>query len=109
MALSEGAATLDRLGHYCFTGSSKALVSSVLGPLKTIESLKKGAWPYLDPQLLDLRQGEGRLDAMRWPRTKKGRSIFLHVASLNFHYGPEVGRAGTASKLSQRIKVLINK
>ena len=28
---------------------------------------------------------------MRWPRTKKGRPIFLHVASLSFHYGPEVG------------------
>jgi hypothetical protein len=91
VALSEGVAALDRLGHYCFTGSSKALVSAVLGPLKTMESLKKGAWPYLDPQLLDLRQGEGRLDGMRWPRTKKGRPIFLHVASLKFHYGPEVG------------------
>lgn len=91
VALSEGVAALDRLGHYCFTGSSKALASSVLGPLKTMESLKKGAWPYLDPQLLDLRQGEGRLDGMRWPRTKKGRPIFLHVASLSFHYGPEVG------------------
>ncbi|KFY03560.1 hypothetical protein V490_00141 [Pseudogymnoascus sp. VKM F-3557] len=56
-----------------------------------MEGLKKGAWPYLDPQLLDLRQGEGRLDVMRWPRTKKGRPIFLHVASLSFHYGPEVG------------------
>ena len=48
MALSEGVAALDRLGHYCFTGSSKALASSVLGPLKTMESLKNGAWPYLD-------------------------------------------------------------
>jgi hypothetical protein len=35
VALSEGVAALDRLGHYCFTGSSKALASSVLGPLKT--------------------------------------------------------------------------
>jgi hypothetical protein len=81
----------DRLGHYCFTGASKALVSSVLGPLKTMESLKKGAWPYLDPLLLDLRQGEGRLDGMQWPRTRKRLPIFLHVASLSFYYGPEVG------------------
>jgi hypothetical protein len=55
-----------------------------------MESRKKGAWSYLDPLLLDLRQGEGRFDSMRWPRTKK-RAIFLHVASLSFHYGPEVG------------------
>lgn len=47
VALSEGVAALDRLGHYCFTGSSKALAGSVLGPLKTMGSLKKGAWPYL--------------------------------------------------------------
>ena len=26
---------------------------------------------------------------MRWPRTKKGRPIFLHVAFFSFHHGPE--------------------
>ncbi|PVH76126.1 hypothetical protein DL98DRAFT_551355 [Cadophora sp. DSE1049] len=45
MALSEGVAALDRLGHYCFTGTPIALISSVLGPLKTMESLEKGGWP----------------------------------------------------------------
>jgi hypothetical protein len=49
IALAEGVAALDRLGHYCFTGASKVLVQLVLKPLKTVESLKKGAWPYLDP------------------------------------------------------------
>ena len=63
----------------------------VLGPLKTMESLTIVAWPCLDPQLLDLRQGEGRLDVMQWPRIKYGRPIFLHVASLGFHCGAEVG------------------
>ena len=67
IALAEGVAALDRLGHYCFTGLSKVLMRSVLGPLKTIESLKKGAWPYLDQQLLDLRYGDGYLDIMKWP------------------------------------------
>ena len=90
IALAEGVAALDRLGNYCFTGMSKALPSSVLGQLKTMESLKKGAWPYLDPQLLDLRYGEGCLDVIRWPRAKDGRPIFMHVASLCFHYGPKV-------------------
>ena len=70
MALSEGVAALDRLGHYCFTGTPIALMSSVLGPLKTMESLEKGGWPYLDPQLLDLRIGEGSLDVIRWPRAR---------------------------------------
>jgi hypothetical protein len=90
IALAEGVAALDRLGHYCFTGASKVLVGSVLGPLKTMQSLKKGGWPYVDPQLLDLRHGEGRLDASRWPRASDGRPIFMHVASLQFHYGAEV-------------------
>jgi hypothetical protein len=89
-ALAEGVAALDRLGHYCFTGMPKVLVRSVLGPLHTLESLKKGAWPYLDPELLDLRSGEGHLDVVRWPRAADGRPIFMHVAALHFHYGAEV-------------------
>jgi len=90
IALAEGVAALDRLGHYCFTGMATVLVRSVLGPLKTMESLNKGAWPYLDPQLLDMRRGEGHLDVSRWPRSSDGRPIFMHVASLSFHYGPKV-------------------
>jgi hypothetical protein len=43
IALAEGVAALDRLGYYCFTGASKVLVQLVLKPLKTVESLKKGA------------------------------------------------------------------
>ena len=90
LALSEGVAAVDRLGHYCFTGSSKALISSVLKPLRTIDSLRQGAWPFLDPQMLDLRHGEGRIDVVQWPRAKDGRPIFMHVAALAHHYGPEV-------------------
>ena len=90
MALSEGVAALDRLGHYCFTGTPIVLMSSVLGPLKTMESLQKGGWPYINPQMLDLRTGEGSLDVVKWPRAKNGRPIFMHIASLGFHYGPEV-------------------
>jgi hypothetical protein len=90
LALAEGVAALDRLGHYCFTGTPKVLVSSVLGPLKTMDSLRNGAWPYIDPKLLDLRQGEGMLDVIHWPRTRDGRPMFMHVASLGFHYGQEV-------------------
>ena len=90
MALAEGVAALDRLGHYCFTGSSRVLMSSVLGPLKTMESLRRGAWPFIDPRMLDLRLGEGTMDIAQWPRAKDGRPVFMHVASLSYHYGPEV-------------------
>jgi hypothetical protein len=90
MALAEGVAALDRLGHYCFTGSSRALMSSVLGPLKTMESLRRGAWPFIDPRMLDLRLGEGTMDTAQWPRGTDGRPLFMHVASLSYHYGPEV-------------------
>lgn len=43
VALLEGVADLNRLGHYCFAGSSKTLASSVLEPLKVIGRPKKGA------------------------------------------------------------------
>jgi hypothetical protein len=90
IALAKGIATLDQLGHYCFTGAAKALVPSVLKPLKTVRSLKKGAWPYLDLQLLNLCHKEGRLNASRWPYASDKRLIFIHIASLWFYYGPEV-------------------
>jgi hypothetical protein len=90
VALAEGVAALDRLGHYCFTGSPQVLMSSVLKPLRTMDSLQRGGWPFVDPGMLDLRQGDGTLDIATWPRTKDGRPIFMHVASLAFHYGPEI-------------------
>ena len=90
IALAEGVAALDRLGHYCFTGSPQVLMSSVLKPLRTMDSLQRGSWPFIDPGILDLRQGEGTLDIAKWPRAKDGRPIFMHVASLAFHYGPEI-------------------
>jgi hypothetical protein len=40
--------------------------------------------------MLDLREKDGVIDVMRWPRNKDGRPIFMHVAALAFHYGPEV-------------------
>jgi hypothetical protein len=83
-------AALDRLGHYCFIGLPQVLMSSVLKPLRTIDSLQRGGWPFLDPSMLDLRQGEGTLDIVQWPRAKDGRPLFMHVASLAFHYGPEI-------------------
>jgi hypothetical protein len=90
IALAEGVAALDRLGNYCFTGTPQVLMRSVLGPLKTIESLTQGGWPYIDPQLLDIRHGEGRLDIRQWPCAADGRPIFMHIASLGFHYGAGV-------------------
>jgi hypothetical protein len=43
IALAKGVTALDRLGYYYFTEAPKALVPLVLKPLKTVESLKKGA------------------------------------------------------------------
>lgn len=90
LALSEGVAALDRLGNYCLTGSSKVLMKSVLKPLGTIDSMQRGGWPFIDPAILDLRYGGGGINVMQWPRDKDGRPVFMHVASLRFHYGPEV-------------------
>src|SRR5438067_1810808 len=53
IALAEGVAALNRLGHYCFTGSSQVLMSSVIKPLRTIDGLRRGGWPYLDTGMLN--------------------------------------------------------
>jgi hypothetical protein len=90
LALAEGVAVLDRLGHYCFTGSRSVLMSSVLKPLRTMDGLEKGAWPFIDPTMLDLRHGEGAIDVAKWPRNEEGRPFFLHLAALAHHYGPQV-------------------
>ena len=54
VALAEGVAALDRLGSYCFRGMPRSLKESVFAPLGTIHSIKQGAWPYINPQILDL-------------------------------------------------------
>jgi hypothetical protein len=43
IALAKDIAALDRLGYYYFIRAPKALVLSVLKPLKTVKSLKKDA------------------------------------------------------------------
>lgn len=90
VALAEGVAAIDRLGSYCFTGFPRSLMGSVLKPLNTIESIEQGAWPYIDPRLLDLQTVGGDLNVALWPRGAKDRPILMHVAALAYHYGPAV-------------------
>lgn len=90
VALAEGVAAMDRLGSYCFTGFPRSLMGSVLKPLNTIESIEQGAWPYIDPRLLDLQTVGGDLNVALWPRGAKDRPILMHVAALAYHYGPAV-------------------
>jgi hypothetical protein len=89
VALAEGVSALDRLGSYCFTGFPKSLMGSVLRPLGTIESIEEGGWPFINPQMLDLR-GAGSLNIGQWPRRENGRPVLMHIASIAFHYGSEV-------------------
>jgi hypothetical protein len=88
VALAEGVAALDRLGSYCFTGLPRSLIGSVFTPLGTIDSIQEGAWPYINPQVLDLR-GKGSLHFAKWPRDENGRPVLMHVASIAYHYGVE--------------------
>ncbi|KAH9225256.1 hypothetical protein K456DRAFT_1852614, partial [Colletotrichum gloeosporioides 23] len=55
LAHSEAVAVMDRLGGYIFTGHERHLPKTVLRPLGTIDSLRNGAWPYIDPALLNFR------------------------------------------------------
>lgn len=90
LALSEAVAVLDRLGSYCFTGDPRGLVPTIMGPLMTMESLRKGAWPFVSPDMLDVREPLGSINMACWPRTVERRPALVHVAALSFHYGPVV-------------------
>lgn len=89
-ALAEGVAALDRLGSYCFTGFPRSLMGSVLTPLGTTDAIQYGAWPYINPRMLNLQEAGGWLNLAQWPRGNDDRPILMHVASIGFHYGPEV-------------------
>lgn len=93
LANSEGTAFLDRMGGYCFTGFDRHLPKIILRHLGTIESLKHGASPYLDPKFLDfgVNGNQTVINLHQWPRNKKNnRPIFLHISELRFHYGPRI-------------------
>ncbi len=96
VALAEGLAAVDRLGSYCFTGFPKSLIGSVMGPLQTLESVQQGGWPFINPAVLNFC-GKGELQLAKWPRHKNGRPILMHIASIAFHYGPEMA-AGCATE-----------
>jgi hypothetical protein len=96
LGLAEGVAALDRMGHYCFTGASKALMPTVMELLGTMESLQSGGWPYISPRMIDLRERDGAIDLTNWPTDKQGRPRCMHVASLAHYYGPEVAASRQA-------------
>ncbi|KAK3173869.1 hypothetical protein K4F52_010387, partial [Lecanicillium sp. MT-2017a] len=99
--LCEGTALMDRAGGYCFTGDSRFLPSKLLKALRTSESIQNGAWPFISPNMLDLRPKHGVLNVAKWPRDKDtgmGRPpLLLHVSALGYHYSPQV----SASRLAE--------
>lgn len=90
LAASEAVAALDRLGNFCLTGDPRILPSRVFRLLGTMESLQHGGWPFIDPAMLDFREGEGSIHIGQWPHLPDDRPMLMHVASLAFHYGPAV-------------------
>jgi hypothetical protein len=91
---SEAVAVVDRLGGYCFSGFWRHLPKTVLRPLGTVASLRSGAWPYVDPTMLDFGAGVGSgasIDVRRWPRSAANeRLVLLHTAQLRFHYNERI-------------------
>ena len=90
LALSEGIAAVDRLGKYCFIGNPRVLPHKIFALTDSLEGLNKGGWPYINPDILDMRPDEGRIHIGQWPRMNDGRPVLMHMASLAFHYGEEV-------------------
>ena len=90
IALSEGVAAMDRLGSYCFTGMPKSLNRPLFRKLMTLEALRKGAWPYINPSVLCLNKGMEKLNRLQWHFTEDGRPTLLHTAAIGYYYGPVV-------------------
>lgn len=90
LALSEGIAAVDRLGNYCLTGDPRVLPRKIFALAGTLEGLSKGGWPYINPDILDLRPDLGKIHLGQWPRMSDGRPVLMHTASLAFHYGEDV-------------------
>jgi len=114
LAQAEGTALLDRLGHYCFTGDPRILPRVVLDPLITADSLRYGAWPFICPDMLDLRGSRGTINLHRWPGNAEDGPVLLHIPSLQFHYGPVVAASArghiwfglfASSRLRNRVAV----
>jgi hypothetical protein len=90
MALAASVAVLDPLGSYCFTGCPRSLIGSVMKPSDIIDSVEQGAWPYINPRLLDLQTVGGNLNLALWPRDANQQPILMHMAALAYHCGSAV-------------------
>lgn len=97
VSLAEGVALIDRVGNYCLTGASRALMGSVMRPLGTIDGIQHGAWPYIKPGVLSLASGAEGVVLANWPYGRDGRPLLMHLASLRFHYGLEVAARRSSS------------
>ena len=96
---SEVVALLDRLGGYAITGQSKYLPTKVLRALGTLDQLRRGAWPYINPVVLHLGGGHHGAAVLnvaggRWPVSERtGAPVLLHLCALRYHYGLRVASA----------------
>ena len=84
----ESIAALDRLGRFCFTGEAKALMPSVMQNLQTIDSLRSGGWPYIDPDKLNIQRG--KISSEDWPRLPDWQPLLMHTRTLEYYYGKKV-------------------
>ena len=86
LALSEGVAALDYLGNFCFTRDPTILLTRVLWPLKTVDSLQEGGWPFIWPDMLDIWEGRGIINLRKWPWRDNRKPILIYIISLAFYY-----------------------
>ena len=91
VAIAEAAAMFNRIGSYLFSGSAKVVNNSVFRHLGTIDSLRYGGWPYVNPSVLNVQDESASLNKARWPRRKDGQPALLHLAVLDFYYSKHIG------------------
>jgi hypothetical protein len=94
---AEYVSLLDRVAAYMFTGSAKYLKPSVMRKLGTMDALKKFAFPYIDPGMLQVCP-QTYLNIEKWPKDDRGRPNLLQTAALGYYYGKTV-RSGRESSI----------
>ncbi|KXH66866.1 hypothetical protein CSAL01_13749 [Colletotrichum salicis] len=79
---------------YIFMGHELHVPQTFSRPLGTIDSLRNGASPYIDPALLNFRSSGtsgATIHISQWPRAgKAGRPVLLHVSELRYYYGERI-------------------
>ena len=90
LVLSEGVVVLDCLRNFYFTKDPMILLTRVLWPLKTVDNLREGGWPFIQPDMLDIWEGRGIINLRKWLQRDNRKPILIYIILLAFYYSGQI-------------------